>query len=181
MTKRTKIILAVVAAVVLIGGVSFALMAEEEKVQEQATETDQTSQTEPSTTSSSNAASDSTSSQPTTNSAPDTPVSNEAAKAGRYTTYSKNELSAGYDTNVIFFYAPWCPECRAFKQAIQSGTIPPGVQFLEADFDSSTDLKKQYGVTLQSTFVKVSASGSQQSKWVGYGKEKSTQTVLNNL
>lgn len=181
MTKRTKIILVVVAAVMLVGGVSFALMAENEKAQENHTETDHMSQIEPDMN-----ASDSTDEQPTTSapaptSAPDTPVSSENAKAGRYTVYSKSALSEGYNTNVVFFFAPWCPECRAFKQAIQSGSIPAGVQFLEADFDSSTDLKKQYGVTLQSTFVKVSDSGAQQSKWVGYGKEKSTQTILNNL
>lgn len=168
------------AIVVLVGGVGFALKLENEKTQEAQTEVDSMNQTEPAMDTA-----DDTKEQPATSapssSSPDTPVSNEAAKAGRYTSYSKSSLSAGYETNVVFFYAPWCPECRAFKQAIQSASIPDGVQFLEADFDSSTDLKKQYGVTLQSTFVKVDDNDTQQSKWVGYGKEKSTQTILNNL
>ncbi len=106
----------------------------------------------------------------------------ENIEKGRYTTYSTEDTaSTGYNTNIIFFYAPWCPECRAFKEAIQAETIPDGTQILEADFDSSTDLKKKYGVTLQSTFVRVDNGGDLQSKWVGYGKDKSLNTVLENL
>jgi hypothetical protein len=81
----------------------------------------------------------------------------------------------------VFFHAPWCVECRAFKAAIQSGTIPQGTQILEADYGSSIDLKKQYGVTLQSTFVRVNSSGELQKKWSGYGKDKSLVAVLENL
>lgn len=104
------------------------------------------------------------------------------ASAGKYATYSDSAVKdAGYDQTVVFFYAPWCPECRAFKQAINSGEIPAGTQILEADYDSSTSLKKQYGVTLQSTFVRVDTDGSLQKKWVGYGKDKSLSTVLDNL
>ncbi len=113
---------------------------------------------------------------------PDAPVSSEAKSEGRYAGYIQSSLAdPGYDTNIVFFFAPWCPECRAFKEAITSFDIPAGVQFLETDFDSSTDLKKQYGVTLQSTFVRVDDGGSLQKKWVGYGKEKSTETILNNV
>lgn len=104
------------------------------------------------------------------------------ATPGRYAQYSQEALTTnGYNTNVVFFYAPWCPECRAFKQAITSADIPAGTQILEADYDSSTDLRKQYGVTLQSTFVRVSSEGTLQKKWVGYGKDKSIQTVLENV
>ena len=122
------------------------------------------------------------------------PTSNESTKqskkevgsadtaTGRYITYSgENTANTKYSANIIFFYAPWCPECRAFKEAIQAETIPDGTQILEADFDSSTDLKKKYGVTLQSSFVRVDNSGELQSKWVGYGKDKSLNTVLENL
>lgn len=106
----------------------------------------------------------------------------EGMTKGRYTAYSsENTASAGYNKNIIFFYAPWCPECRAFKEAIQAETIPDGTQILETDFDSSTDLKKKYGITLQSTFVRVNNNGEMKSKWVGYGKDKSLNTVLENL
>lgn len=102
--------------------------------------------------------------------------------SGRYQEYSEAAVAdANYTTTVVFFYAPWCPECRAFKQAIESGPLPDGVQILEADFDSSTDLKEQYGVTLQTTFVRVNTAGELQKKWAGYGQDKSLANVLDNI
>lgn len=111
--------------------------------------------------------------------APDTPVSSTAT--GRYTSYSPQKVGeSGYEQTVLFFHASWCPECRAFKQNISSD-VPEGVQILEVNYDTSQDLKQKYGVTLQSTFVRVSGDGTLQTKWVGYGKDKSLQTVLSNL
>lgn len=106
----------------------------------------------------------------------------EQLKSGRYESYSTEKFSeSGYSQTVLFFYAAWCPECRAFKQAINSSDIPEGTQVLEVNYDNSNYLKKLHGVTLQSTFVKVDVSGNQVSKWVGYGKDKSLETVLGNL
>lgn len=109
-------------------------------------------------------------------------TSSTKAKQGRYTTYSSGAVAdTGYSTSVVFFFAPWCPECQAFKKSLDNGPLPQGVQVLETDYDSSTDLKKQYEVTIQSTFVRVNTSGDLQKKWVGYGKDKSSTTVLENL
>lgn len=112
-----------------------------------------------------------------------TPVSDTPALAeGRYTGYSEGEIAAsGYDTTVLFFHASWCPECRAFEQAINDSTIPAGVQILKVDYDSSADLRQKYGVTLQSTFVSVNDDGAEVSQWVGYGKDKSVEAILENL
>lgn len=110
------------------------------------------------------------------------PTDNSATAKGRYAQYEQQKVSeSGFNTTILFFYAAWCPECRSFKQAITNSAIPDGTQVLEVNYDSSSDLKKQHGVTLQSTFVKVSQNGDQQSKWVGYGKEKSLQAILKNL
>jgi thiol-disulfide isomerase/thioredoxin len=101
---------------------------------------------------------------------------------GRYTNYSaENVANQGYSQTIVFFYAPWCPECRAFKKAITENSIPDGVQILETDFDSSTDLKKKYGVTQQTTFVRVNSAGELQKKWPGYGKDKSIDLVLEGV
>lgn len=101
---------------------------------------------------------------------------------GRYADYnSENVANQDYTQTVVFFYAPWCPECRAFKKAITESQIPDGVQILETDFDSSTDLRKKYEVTLQSTFVRVDSFGELQKKWVGYGKDKSLTLVLESV
>lgn len=115
------------------------------------------------------------------NNAEPTPDTSESVE-GRYTNYSaENVANQGYSQTIVFFYAPWCPECRAFKKAITENSIPDGVQILEADFDGSTDLKKRYGVTLQSTFVRVDGGGELQKKWVGYGRDKSLTLVLESV
>lgn len=101
---------------------------------------------------------------------------------GRYLPYTEAELAGSeYQTNVLFFYAAWCPECRAFDEAIKASEIPDGVQILQVDYDAATDLRQQYGVTLQSTFVSVTADGAAQATWVGYGKDKSVDAILENL
>lgn len=102
------------------------------------------------------------------------PVTNEGdveIQDGRYLAYSEDAVAEpGYGDTIIFFHAAWCPECRAFEQAITGSPIPPGVQVLKADYDSEETLRQRYGVTLQSTFVKVDTNGYEISKWVGYGR-----------
>ncbi len=99
--------------------------------------------------------------------------------AGIYKAYSEESVvDANYDRSLVFFHAPWCPQCRAFEQSINAGSIPAGTQILKADYDSSTDLKKKYGVTLQTTFVQVDKSGNQLKKWVGYTSDHTLKTLL---
>jgi hypothetical protein len=35
------------------------------------------------------------------------------------------------------------------------------------DFDSESDLKRQYGITVQHTFVQIDTDGSELAKWSG--------------
>lgn len=57
---------------------------------------------------------------------------------------------------VVDFAAGWCPTCRAQKPIVQAllkeEKLQPVTLFL-ADYDTETALKKQLGVTQQSTFV----------------------------
>jgi hypothetical protein len=102
--------------------------------------------------------------------------------AGTYRDYSEDALAeVGYETNIIFFHASWCPECRAFEQAIEAGPIPDGVQILKADYDTETALKDKYGVDIQTTFVKVDDSGEMISNWVGYEQDRSVDNLLRQL
>jgi thiol-disulfide isomerase/thioredoxin len=101
--------------------------------------------------------------------------------SGRYLDYQADAAASNeYDKTILFFYAPWCPECRAFEQAIQTSSIPDGVQILKVDYDNSSDLKKKYRVTLQTTFVHVDSNGNKLSLWVGYEKDKSIDIILEN-
>lgn len=100
---------------------------------------------------------------------------------GRYAGYSEQERAReNYSSTILFFYAPWCVECRGFEKAINDSEIPDGVQILKVDYDSSKELRKQYGVTIQSTFVRVSSAGEKQTVWVGYGKDKTVDAIIKN-
>jgi len=100
---------------------------------------------------------------------------------GRYQEYSSELVDdSGYQTTILFFYAGWCPECRGYDKAIEGATLPPGVQILQVNYDDAQDLRQKYGVTIQSSFVRVDAAGSKQVLWSGYGKEKSLDAILEN-
>jgi len=100
---------------------------------------------------------------------------------GIYTDYSEDAIgSDGFDRTILFFYAPWCPECRSFDQIIEDSKIPDGVQVLRTDYDSSTDLRKKYGVTIQTSFVGVDKSGEKLKLWSGYGQAKLLDAILDN-
>lgn len=100
---------------------------------------------------------------------------------GRYQPYQEQAIAAkGYDKTILFFHAAWCPECRAFEMAINESVVPDGTQILKINYDDSDELKAKYGVTLQSTFVKVDDEGNLVSKWVGYGEDKSVEAILEN-
>lgn len=100
---------------------------------------------------------------------------------GRYVDYAdENIAAAGYNETILFFYASWCPECRAFDQAILESGVPDGVQILKVNYDTATDLRKKYEVTLQSSFVSVTDSGDKIVYWQGYGKDKSIEAILEN-
>ena len=57
---------------------------------------------------------------------------------------------------IVDIAASWCPTCKAQKPIVQSlmseKKMQPVTLFL-ADFDTEKALKKQLGVTMQSTFV----------------------------
>ena len=57
---------------------------------------------------------------------------------------------------IVDFAADWCPTCRAQKPIVQGllkeDKLKPVTLFV-ADYDTETALKKQLGITQQSTFV----------------------------
>lgn len=87
-----------------------------------------------------------------------------------YLDYSVENLAANASgKNIIFFKASWCPTCKAVDSDIiaNSSKIPAGVNIMKADYDTSTELKKKYGVTQQHTFIVVDKDGNQISKNTG--------------
>ncbi|MEK7530269.1 MAG: thioredoxin family protein [Patescibacteria group bacterium] len=89
---------------------------------------------------------------------------------GSYEAYAPEKLAKATEGDVVlFFRASWCPTCRALDTDIRAHLkdIPAGVTILDVDYDTSTELKKKYGVTYQHTFVQVDAEGNQITKWSG--------------
>ena len=68
---------------------------------------------------------------------------------------------------VLFFHADWCPKCRKAEQQFETEGVPPGLTIVKANFDDDTDLRKQYGVTVQHTYVHIDSGGGQLTKWTG--------------
>lgn len=75
---------------------------------------------------------------------------------------------ASNDEIYLFFHAPWCPQCRSIESGIKSDGVPEGITIIKVDYDSNQDLRAKYGVTLQTTFVKVNKNSEFVSKFVAY-------------
>jgi len=126
-----------------------------------------TTEATPAATSSSAAATGSSSSPaPTgTSAAPDA-----ATTPGAYLTKAEYEsqMAAREGTKVVyFFHADWCPSCRATDAAVAADGVPDGLTVVKVDYDTETDLRKEYGVTQQHTFVQVDPDGGELAKWTG--------------
>ncbi len=80
---------------------------------------------------------------------------------------------------VLFFNASWCPTCQQTVTNLDSEGVPPGLTVVSVDFDQASELRQDYGVTVQHTFVQVDASGAEQAKFTGAltGEQISSQTV----
>ena len=92
-------------------------------------------------------------------------------KHGSYLDYSAAtvaaEQKAGHKV-VLYFYAPWCPFCRAADADFQAhgDKIPAGVTVLKTSYDNETALKQKYGITHQHTFVQIDNNGDMITKWI---------------
>lgn len=87
---------------------------------------------------------------------------------GTYTTYSADKVTSTKGTKLLFFHAPWCPQCRDLEASIDSDGIPSGVTIFKVDYDSNQALRQQYGVTIQTTVVKIDDEGNKVDSFVAY-------------
>lgn len=98
----------------------------------------------------------------------------------RYVDYSIGAFnSASGKKRVLFFHANWCPECiKADKEFTANlDKIPTDTILFKTDYDTSTDLKKKYGVTYQHTYVFVDKVGNEITKWNGGGLDDLIRAV----
>lgn len=95
-----------------------------------------------------------------------------------YVDYSADLMNDGMST-VLFFHASWCPSCQADDALLTQ--LDADADFMynvaKVDYDTATELKAQYGVTTQHTYVLVDAEGKLVQKWVGPSDEEVTELV----
>lgn len=84
-----------------------------------------------------------------------------------YADYLPSLLASADWDIVLFFAASWCPSCRSADEALKSADIPDWLTVLKVDYDNSAELKKQYGITSQHSFVQVDNKLNMITKWSG--------------
>jgi thioredoxin 1 len=90
-----------------------------------------------------------------------------------------HDLAAGKPT-ILYLHAAWCPTCRAQKPIVDKLSDDPAlkqVTIFVADFDTETDLKKQYRISQQSTFV-VFKQGREVARSTGQTQEPAIRATF---
>lgn len=68
---------------------------------------------------------------------------------------------------VLFFNASWCPTCQEATEQLTGAQFPAGLTVVSVDYDSNEQLRDQYGVTTQHTFVVIDKDGQEIKKFTG--------------
>lgn len=158
MNKKSLIITLAVLAVIIAGGVFLLASDNSRQAAEQDTAQSQTA-------------------KPASN---DTAPATPTASTGSYIDYKEGIIAATPGTKLLFFHAPWCPQCRALETDIKQRGVPEGVSIIKVDYDSNQALRQKYGVTLQTTVVKVGDNGELVEKFVAY-EEPTLASVTKSL
>lgn len=102
------------------------------------------------------------------------------AEGGKYIDYQAALIPVTPGNKILFFHAPWCPQCRQLEADIKAGPLPADTTIFKVDYDTNQTLRQKYGVTIQTTLVKVDDQGNLIEKYVAYD-DPSLEAVKNNL
>jgi thioredoxin-like negative regulator of GroEL len=97
-----------------------------------------------------------------TNASAKTETAAPIEKNAAYVIYDeKVETMRQGNRHVLFFYADWCPTCVQWEKNLTGDfmNITGNAMIIRADYDKETELKKQYGITAQSTAVFIDENG----------------------
>ncbi len=98
-----------------------------------------------------------------------------------YVEYSDDLIAKTTGKKVLFFHAQWCPQCRMIETDILKQGAPEGWTIIKVDYDSHQDLRQKYGVTIQTTFVKIDDAGNSLNKYVAYQQPTLESVNINYL
>jgi len=92
--------------------------------------------------------------------------SNIVAYAGKEDLMKRTGMGG---TTVLYFAATWCPTCQATYKDIKmnASKLPADVTLVFVNYDKEADLKKEFGVASQHTFVQLDAKSMKKNVWVG--------------
>jgi len=80
---------------------------------------------------------------------------------------------------VLFFAADWCPFCQADLRDINAnGAALKDITIVVLDYDKERAVKRQFGVTVQDTFVQIDAGAAKLAAWNGGGVTGILQHVV---
>lgn len=89
---------------------------------------------------------------------------NTQKSAPVYLDYSKELYDSlkGKEPVALFFHASWCPICQRMEKNFKAdlASFPAGTKILKIDYDKETELKKEYGIKVQSTIVVLDGNGN---------------------
>ncbi|HET8671703.1 MAG TPA: thioredoxin family protein [Candidatus Saccharimonadales bacterium] len=108
------------------------------------------------------------------------PEDRSASTPGKYVDYREEIIAETSGTILLFFHASWCPQCRALESNIKAKGVPAGVTIVKVDYDSNQILRQEYGVTIQTTVVRVNKDGGLVEKFVAYN-DPSLKAVVEEL
>lgn len=85
----------------------------------------------------------------------------------KFSDKARGEINA-VKPYVIFFHATWCPICHTMRKKIMKDIddFPEGTIIFEADFDDEVELKNEFKVNIQTTFVVINKEGALTTKLV---------------
>ena len=118
---------------------------------------------------------------PQTNAPADTAIpTNAVSLPGKYADYSDTVIASTTGTKLLFFHAKWCTQCLALEKDILAKGLPSNLTIIKVDYDTNQKLRQKYGVTLQTTFVKVDDNGNLVQKYIAYD-QPNLDAVIKNL
>lgn len=86
-----------------------------------------------------------------------------------FETYNSSKDKYANTNVVLFFNAAWCSTCKKARDNFEASRkqIPEDLTIVMVDFDTSIELRKRYGVTVQHTLIQIDRAGEVLAKWSG--------------
>lgn len=98
---------------------------------------------------------------------------------GKYLDYKRGVIGNG-ERSILFFYATWCPYCRANDARLTEWYRDEGfvLTTYKLDYDKEKTLRDQFEVTTQDTFILIDEGGKEVDR-VSFPSESMLRELLN--